>query len=66
VERKGIPAVAIVTDRFEALARSVAGSLGRPFLQLAVIPHPLGGLSKEEVYGKAEGALEDVVRKAAH
>jgi hypothetical protein len=57
--------VVVVTDRFEALARFVAESLARPFTQLAIIPHPLGGLSKEEVYQKAEEALEDILSKAA-
>jgi hypothetical protein len=32
---------------------------------MAVIEHPLGGLTKEKVFAKAEGALEDIVRKAA-
>ena len=49
----------------QALARFVAESSGRPFIRLAVIKHPLGGLSQEQVYRKAEEALDTIVRKAA-
>jgi hypothetical protein len=55
----------VVTNRFAALAKFVAESLGRPFTQMTVIPHPLGGLTKEQVYQKAEAALPDILKKAA-
>jgi len=61
--KQGIPSVAVATERFESLARLVAGSLGRPFTQLAVIPHPLGGLTQEQVYRKAEAALPEIVKR---
>ncbi len=65
MEKKGIPTVVVVTNRFAALAKFVAESLGRPFTQMTVIPHPLGGLTKEQVYKKAEAALPDILKKAA-
>lgn len=33
-----------------------------PFLPIAIIPHPLGGLKPEEVVEKAKVALKEVLR----
>lgn len=55
--------MAVVTDRFEVLARLVAQGLGRPAMRMAVIPHPLGAISKEEVRLKADGVLKDIIRE---
>ena len=32
---------------------------------MVVIPHPLGGLTQEQVYRKAEAALPEILKKAA-
>jgi hypothetical protein len=39
-------------------------SLGMPRLPLAIIPHPLGGLTPEEVREKADSIFEEVLRLA--
>ena len=60
-EEKGIPAVAIMTDRFEQTARSVTelnGLAGYPFV---VIAHPIANASDDELRAKAEEAVSRLV-----
>ena len=58
---RGIPAVAIMTDRFEASARAVAELNGLPDYPFAVIGHPIANDSDEDLRKKAE----DVVARIA-
>ena len=51
----------ICSDRFEFLARYTAKSLGMPDLPLVIVPHPIGGLSPEEVKAKADGIIDNVI-----
>ncbi len=47
--REGKAAVAVVTQEFEALARSMAGNAGRSGLRVHVLPYPLDSLPESEV-----------------
>ncbi len=61
-ERLGIPAVAIITDRFTTSARLVGelnGLKGYPF---SVIPHPVANNDDATLRDKAETAVKDIVR----
>ena len=60
-EKLGLPAVAVITDRFEASARAMAEANGRPDYPFAVIAHPIAGNTDEELRDKAERAVELVV-----
>jgi hypothetical protein len=60
-ERLGIPAVAVITDRFEASARAMAEANGLPDYPFAVIPHPVAGNSDDELARKAELAVRALV-----
>ncbi len=60
-ERLGIPAVAVITDRFEASARAMAAANGLPDYPFAVIAHPIAGNSDEELRDKAELAVRRLV-----
>ena len=40
--------VTVTSDRFLELGRLQSRALGRPGLELVVIPHPLAGLAAEE------------------
>ena len=51
----------ICTSHFEFLARSTAAGLGMPDLRLVVVSHPIGGISPEEVIGKADNIIDDVI-----
>ena len=60
-ERLGIPAVAVMTDRFERSARVVAQVNGLPDYPFAVIGHPVANDSDEALRLKAETAIERIV-----
>jgi hypothetical protein len=61
-ERRGIPAVALITDRFIPSAKEIASIEGLPDYPFAVIPHPIAGNTDDELKVKAEQALETIVR----
>ena len=65
MEKRGVPAVTVVTEIFQNLARLETQALGRPFTRLAVIPHPFGGLSKEKVIRRAEVAVAEIIKQAS-
>jgi alkanesulfonate monooxygenase SsuD/methylene tetrahydromethanopterin reductase-like flavin-dependent oxidoreductase (luciferase family) len=60
-ERLGIPAVAVITDRFQASARALAAANGMPDYPFAVIAHPIAGNSDDELREKAEVAVRLLV-----
>ena len=60
-ERLGIPAVAVMTDRFERSARVVAQVNGLPDYPFAVIGHPVSNDSDEALRQKAEAAVARIV-----
>jgi hypothetical protein len=60
-ERHGIPAVAIMTDRFEASARAVAELNGVPDYPFVVIAHPIANDDDDALRAKAEAALARIV-----
>jgi len=61
VEKLGLPAVAVITDRFEASARAMAEANGLAEYPFAVIAHPVAGNTDEELRDKAERAVELLV-----
>ena len=63
LEQRGVPTAVMGTLEFEALARLEAKNRGIENLQLALVPHPLGGIRDDEVLKKADFAI-DVVLKA--
>jgi hypothetical protein len=60
-ERLGIPAVAIMTDRFVRTAEVVAQVNGLPDYPFAVIEHPVANNDDEALRKKAELAVEQLV-----
>jgi alkanesulfonate monooxygenase SsuD/methylene tetrahydromethanopterin reductase-like flavin-dependent oxidoreductase (luciferase family) len=60
-ERLGIPAVAIITDRFEASARAMAEANGLADYPFAIIAHPVAGNTDDELREKAEQAVSALV-----
>ena len=53
----------ICSNRFETLARSTAAGLGMPNLPLVIVPHPIGGISAEEVIAKADSILDNLIEQ---
>lgn len=62
LERRGIPAAPICTDRFVPNGQAIAeahGASGYPFL---LVPHPLASASPEELKDEAKQVLPGVLR----
>ncbi len=55
----------MVSNAFTGLGKAQARSLGHANLPLAVIPHPFGSRSREEVRALAEQCVDDIARLAA-
>ena len=55
-----MPTVTICSSEFVALGRAEAEALGMPALPLAIIKHPLGGLSADQVQQRAASVLNTV------
>ena len=53
----------ICSNRFETLARATAAGLGMPNLPLVIVPHPIGGISAEEVIAKADSILDNLIEQ---
>jgi len=62
LRKRGLVTAVICSDPFEKLGRTQAKIFGTPDLPLIMIPHPLGGLSLEQVEGRAEVAIPQVVK----
>jgi hypothetical protein len=56
-EKAGIPATAIITDRFTETAQMMAQVSGMPDYPVAVIPHPISNNSEAVLRAKAEDAV---------
>jgi hypothetical protein len=52
--------VAICSTAFLTLGRAQAGALGNPDLPIAVIPHPFGTRSRDEIRRMAEKCADDI------
>jgi hypothetical protein len=61
-ERRGIPAVAVITDRFIPSAKEIASIEGLPDYPFVAIPHPIAGNTDAELKLKAEEAVAAIVR----
>jgi hypothetical protein len=59
--RHGVSAIVVCSTPFSKLAMAQARTFGVPDLPMVVIPHPLGGLSDEEIRGRADHAVAQVV-----
>jgi len=65
VAKRGRAALAVCSTAFTGLGRAQARSLGHPELPIAVIPHPFGIRTREEVRRIAEQCVADIARLAA-
>ena len=62
LRKRGLATAVIVSEPFLELGKTQARVFGVPDLPLLVIPHPLGGLSLEQVEGRAQHALLQVLK----
>lgn len=57
LSKRGLITAVVCSDPFMRLAQTQAKTFGVPDLPLLRIPHPLGGISVEQVEGRAEVVL---------
>lgn len=62
LRKRGLATAVIVSDAFLKLGKTQARVFGVPDLPLLLIPHPLGGLSLEQVEGRAARAIPQVLK----
>ena len=55
----------VVSNAFIGLGKAQARALGYPGLPLAVIPHPFGSRTREEVRALAAQCVDDIAKLAA-
>ncbi len=55
----------VVSNAFIGLGKAQARALGHANLPLAVIPHPFGSRTREEVRALAEQCVAEIVKLAA-
>ncbi len=61
MHKRGLVAAVICSDPFRTLGKTQSRVFGVPDLPLVMIPHPLGGLSIEQVQGRALAAIPQVI-----
>ena len=61
LRKRGLITAVICSAPFLKLGTTQARVLGVPDLPLVMIPHPLGGLTLDEVRGRADAAIPQVV-----
>ncbi len=55
----------MVSNAFIGLGKAQARALGHPGLPLAVIPHPFGSRTRDEVRALAGQCVDEIVKLAA-
>jgi predicted dienelactone hydrolase len=65
VAKRGVAAVTVCSHEFVALGQAQARALGHANLPIAVIPHPFGSRTRDEVRQIAEQCADDIVRLLA-
>jgi hypothetical protein len=59
-ERKGTPAAVICSEAFEATANAMAEVQGAPGYHYLTTPHPVAGLTPQQVHERAEAIAAEV------
>ena len=60
-ETRGIPAVAVMTDRFEQSAKAMAAVNGIPDYRFIMLRHPIANDSDADLAAKAAAAVPQIV-----
>ncbi len=61
LRKRGLTTAVICSEPFLKLGQAQSRVFGVPDLPLVVIPHPLGGISLEQVEGRALVAIPQVI-----
>jgi hypothetical protein len=61
IARSGVPAVALVSEKFLVPARSVARSVGLPDIPCAKLPHPVSGTGAARIQQIADAVVDQII-----
>jgi hypothetical protein len=61
LEVRGTPAAVICTEPFVATGRAMAKARGKADYRFALIPHPIGSATDEEMARRVDAALPQVL-----
>ena len=61
IEQRGTAAAVVCTEQFISSARMTAQTFGMDGYTIAVIPHPIGRVTEQELTERAEVAFPQVV-----
>jgi len=61
--RRGLPAVALVSEKFWESAAFVARSVGMPDVPRVRLPHPVSGTGRDNIAKVADGIVDEIVRR---
>ena len=61
LEALGVPAIAICTEPFESGAKAIANLGGIPDYPFALIQHPIGSLTLEQILERAIEAVPQIL-----
>jgi len=61
LEALGVPAIAICTEPFESGAQAIANLGGMPDYPFALIQHPIGSLTPEQIRERAVEATPQII-----
>jgi hypothetical protein len=64
IARRGKAAVTICSTAFAGMGRAQAAKLGFAKLPIAVVPHPFGLRTRDEVKAMAERLVDDIAAQA--
>ena len=59
-EKVGIPAAVVITEPFVPTAEAMARLAGMPGYPYAVVPHPIGSLTADEVAARADRIVDRI------
>jgi hypothetical protein len=62
IERRGVPAAAIITNIFTATGQAMAEIDGIPDYPIVIVPHPLSSLTEQELRARAAALVPGIVR----
>ena len=62
LERKGMPAVSIVTDAFIETGKAITKAWGLPDFKFLSMPHPIANLTEAELDQRAHEIVPKVVQ----
>jgi len=63
LEGCGIPTVLLTTTKFQPVVAALAAATGLPEIRTLVVEHPIGGVDRETLHHRADGACDELAQR---